>query len=73
MSESRGVLRCGTLTWSDEFNSRKGHHGAATVKNHMNKQQPITVDVDVRAPMARVWECFTQSEHIVGWAFASDE
>lgn len=33
---------------------------------------PITVEVTVRAPLAQVWEYWTNPQHIVGWAFASD-
>lgn len=33
----------------------------------------IIVGTDVNAPIERVWECWTKPEHIVGWAFASDD
>lgn len=35
--------------------------------------QPITVETRVRAPMDTVWRCWTEPEHIVQWAFASDD
>ena len=35
--------------------------------------QPITVSITVKAPLAKVWECWNQPEHIPGWAFASDD
>jgi uncharacterized protein YndB with AHSA1/START domain len=35
----------------------------------MNK---ITVQAVVNAPIEKVWECWTQPEHIKGWAFAGD-
>jgi uncharacterized protein YndB with AHSA1/START domain len=38
----------------------------------MNKN-PITVEVTVKAPMSKVWECWNKPEHIVHWAFASDD
>ncbi len=33
----------------------------------------ITVQTVVNAPLSRVWECWNKPEHIVGWAFASDD
>lgn len=33
---------------------------------------PITVHTTVRAPLAKVWAAWTLPEHIVRWAFASD-
>lgn len=33
----------------------------------------ITVSTIVRAPRARVWETWTDPEHIVRWCFASDD
>jgi uncharacterized protein YndB with AHSA1/START domain len=35
----------------------------------MNRQV-ITVQNIVKAPIARVWECWNKPEHINGWAFA---
>ncbi len=34
---------------------------------------PITVETIVHAPLEKVWECWTQPEHITKWAFASDD
>jgi uncharacterized protein YndB with AHSA1/START domain len=34
---------------------------------------PITIEVTVQAPMDHVWETWTSPEHIVQWAFASDD
>jgi uncharacterized protein YndB with AHSA1/START domain len=34
---------------------------------------PITIETIVNAPMAKVWECWNKPEHILGWAFASDD
>ena len=34
---------------------------------------PITVTIIVDAPIEKVWDSFTKPEHIVGWAFASDD
>ncbi len=33
----------------------------------------ITVQINVRAPISKVWECYNKPEHISGWAFATDE
>lgn len=33
----------------------------------------ITVKVLVNAPVERVWNCWTNPEHIVGWNFASSD
>jgi uncharacterized protein YndB with AHSA1/START domain len=33
----------------------------------------ITVEVQVDAPMEKVWTCWTMTEHIVNWNFASDD
>ncbi len=33
----------------------------------------ITVEITVNAPTARVWQCWTEPEHITHWAFASDD
>ncbi len=35
--------------------------------------EKITVSVSVNAPVATVWECWTNPEHITGWCFASDD
>jgi uncharacterized protein YndB with AHSA1/START domain len=33
----------------------------------------ITVETLVKAPIAKVWELWTEPVHIVNWAFASDD
>jgi len=33
----------------------------------------ITVQADVRAPVDKVWQCWTEPAHITKWNFASDE
>ena len=33
----------------------------------------ITVEVEVSAPIDKVWEYYTKPEHITKWAFASDD
>ena len=37
----------------------------------MNKT--ITINALVKAPVEKVWECWTEPEHITKWAFASDD
>ncbi|TSC84274.1 MAG: activator of Hsp90 ATPase 1 family protein [Parcubacteria group bacterium Gr01-1014_13] len=39
----------------------------------MNQDNTITVETMVHAPMEKVWESWTKPEHIVNWAFASDD
>jgi len=34
---------------------------------------PITVQTIVKAPMSKVWDAWNNPEHIVRWAFASDD
>lgn len=34
---------------------------------------PITIQAVVKAPMDKVWEYWNKPEHIVHWAFASDD
>lgn len=36
-------------------------------------KEPITVTTAVRAPIERVWECWTGLEHLEHWSFASPE
>jgi uncharacterized protein YndB with AHSA1/START domain len=38
----------------------------------MNKS-PITVKVTIKAPISKVWEYWNQPEHVMKWAFASDD
>jgi uncharacterized protein YndB with AHSA1/START domain len=33
----------------------------------------ITIESVINAPLARVWECWTEPKHVVGWAFAADD
>ena len=33
----------------------------------------VTVYAWVKAPLQKVWECYTQAEHMTGWNFASDD
>ncbi len=35
--------------------------------------EKITVQQLVKAPLSKVWECWTQPEHIVHWNFASPD
>ena len=37
------------------------------------KRTPITIEAVVDAPLADVWNYWNAPEHIVGWAFASDD
>ncbi len=39
----------------------------------MSSKPNITVEVIVNAPIDRVWKCWTDPAHIVGWNFASDD
>jgi len=39
----------------------------------MVKTPRVTVEAVIHAPMEKVWEYWTMPEHIVKWAFASDE
>ncbi len=39
----------------------------------MNSQTPITVTANINARIDKVWDCWTKPEHIVKWAFASDD
>ncbi len=39
----------------------------------MNSQTTITVQTTINAPLQTVWDLWTKPEHIVNWAFASDE
>ncbi|GHA61884.1 SRPBCC family protein [Pontibacter akesuensis] len=38
----------------------------------MNKTA-ITVETTVHAPVAKVWACWNEPQHITNWAFASDD
>lgn len=37
------------------------------------EKRTITVQTLINAPVEKVWECFTRPEHIMNWAFASDD
>src|SRR5690606_14660145 len=37
------------------------------------KDNAITIQTTVNAPIEKVWECWTRPEHITGWAFAADD
>lgn len=39
----------------------------------MDQKTTITVEAVIHAPMEKVWEFWTKPEHIVNWAFASDD
>jgi uncharacterized protein YndB with AHSA1/START domain len=39
----------------------------------MGQQSAITVKTTVKAPIEKIWEYWTKPEHIVNWAFASDD
>lgn len=39
----------------------------------MNQKTPITVETVVKAPLQKVWDCWTKPEHILNWNFASDD
>jgi uncharacterized protein YndB with AHSA1/START domain len=39
----------------------------------MMNQEPITVQAIINAPMAKVWEYWTNPEDIKGWSFAGDD
>lgn len=39
----------------------------------MSNAGPITVKVMVKSSLRKVWDYWTKPEHIVGWAFASDD
>lgn len=39
----------------------------------MDNTKPITVKTTVKAPLATVWACWNEPEHIKQWAFASDD
>lgn len=41
----------------------------------MNSEQNLvlTVSAEVNATLEKVWQCFTEPQHIVNWNFASDD
>ena len=38
-----------------------------------SKERTITVETTIKAPLERVWELWTDPDHIVNWNFASDD
>lgn len=38
----------------------------------MNKEQ-ITIEAHIEANIQKVWDCYTQPEHITQWNFANDD
>lgn len=38
----------------------------------MDSSNVVTISVTVQAPLAKVWDCWTQPEHITQWNFAID-
>ena len=41
----------------------------------MNKSEGtfITVETTINAPLQKVWDCWTDPQHIINWNFASDD
>lgn len=39
----------------------------------MTSQNVITVDTRIKAGIEKVWECWTQPDHITKWNFASED
>lgn len=39
----------------------------------MDNIKPITVQVVIDAPISKIWEYWNMPEHIIKWAFASDD
>ncbi len=49
-------------------------HSLQLLKNHLESMSTkIKVSTTVNAPIAKVWACYTQPEHITNWNFASDD
>lgn len=46
---------------------------AITYTIYMTEQKLITVETTISAPVAKVWECWNDPQHITQWAFASDD
>ena len=34
---------------------------------------PITISSTIKAPIHKVWDCWTKAEHVTKWNFASDD
>ena len=39
----------------------------------MDKSTPITIEITVDAPIDKIWDAWSKPDHIVHWAFASDD
>ncbi len=37
------------------------------------QMNPITIETTINAPISKVWDSWNKPEHIVNWAFASDD
>ncbi len=35
--------------------------------------EKITVQISIDVPLGKVWQCFTEPEHIIEWNYASDD
>jgi uncharacterized protein YndB with AHSA1/START domain len=33
----------------------------------------VTIEALINAPLEKVWECWTEGKHVVGWNFASED
>src|SRR3989344_269880 len=42
-------------------------------KSSSTNKNTITVETVIKAPVEKVWESWNKPEHIVNWAFASDD
>jgi len=51
--------------------TESSQHLATFDVSHFMKN-PITIQATIHAPVHKVWECWTEPQHITGWAFASD-
>src|SRR5436190_8811074 len=39
----------------------------------MTNKNPITIETVINAPMSKIWDYWNKPEHIMHWAFASDD
>jgi uncharacterized protein YndB with AHSA1/START domain len=37
------------------------------------EKEKVTIEALINAPLAKVWKCWTEAEHLVGWNFASED
>ena len=42
------------------------------LRNCIN-MNPITIKATIKAPISKVWECWTKEEHVTKWNFASSD